>query len=248
MKKMTPQTLAGLSDRTKLVYAGRDPSEQFGFVNTPIYRGSTVIAPTMKELLDRSGRRVEPTEDGLRFYRGARRLLALEEELLDELQEVGSGVLTGRLEIGASTGPAAGVLALLVCELQRRNPALTCALSVFDTESVIEKVSRRELELGVVGAQTRNRSVVFEPFFRDEVVLACPAAHRFAGRTISLDELAGASADRGRGARGSAAGSPRARRHPKRAHQARPAPAPGRRSLGCGEPTPAPRGSSRRSR
>ncbi|MFM6344097.1 MAG: hypothetical protein ACKPFK_02990, partial [Dolichospermum sp.] len=61
MKKMTPQALAGLSDRTKLVYAGRDPSDQFGFVNTPIYRGSTVIAPTMKELLDRSGRYIYGT-------------------------------------------------------------------------------------------------------------------------------------------------------------------------------------------
>lgn len=61
MKKMTPQTLAGLSDRTKLVYAGRDPSEQFGFVNTPIYRGSTVLAPTMEELLNRSNRFVYGT-------------------------------------------------------------------------------------------------------------------------------------------------------------------------------------------
>jgi DNA-binding transcriptional LysR family regulator len=32
---------------------------------------------------------------------------------------------------------------------------------------------------------------VFEPFFRDEVVLAVPAGHRFADRTISLDELRG---------------------------------------------------------
>jgi DNA-binding transcriptional LysR family regulator len=31
--------------------------------------------------------------------------------------------------------------------------------------------------------------VVFEPFFRDEVILACPAGHRFADRTVSLDEL-----------------------------------------------------------
>ncbi len=35
--------------------------------------------------LDRSGRRVEPTEAGLRLYRGAQRLLALEEQLLDEV-------------------------------------------------------------------------------------------------------------------------------------------------------------------
>ena len=143
-----------------------------------------------KQLLDRSGRRVELTEDGTRFYRGARRLLALEEELLDELKDGDQGALSGRLEIGASTGPAGGVLALLLCELQRRNPGLTVALSVFDTDSVIDKVGRRELELGVVGAQTRSRTVVFEPVFRDEVVLACPATHRFAGRTITVDELA----------------------------------------------------------
>jgi DNA-binding transcriptional LysR family regulator len=33
-----------------------------------------------QQLLDRSGRRVEPTEAGLRLYRGAQRLLALEEQ------------------------------------------------------------------------------------------------------------------------------------------------------------------------
>ena len=40
-----------------------------------------------------------------------------------------------------------------------------------------------------MGAARRQRSVVFEPFFRDEVVLAVPPAHPFAGRTVSLDEL-----------------------------------------------------------
>jgi LysR family transcriptional regulator, transcriptional activator of the cysJI operon len=50
-------------------------------------------------------------------------------------------------------------------------------------------VAERELELGVVGAARRHRGVVFEPFFRDEVVLACPPAHRFAGTTIGLDDL-----------------------------------------------------------
>jgi DNA-binding transcriptional LysR family regulator len=31
--------------------------------------------------------------------------------------------------------------------------------------------------------------VRFEPFFSDQVILACPRGHAFAGRTISLDEL-----------------------------------------------------------
>src|SRR5207249_4846817 len=34
-----------------------------------------------------------------------------------------------------------------------------------------------------------HRGVVFEPFFHDEVVLAVPQGHRFAGRTVTLDEL-----------------------------------------------------------
>ena len=37
------------------------------------------------QLLDRSGRRVEPTEAGLRLYRGAQRLLQMEDDLLSEL-------------------------------------------------------------------------------------------------------------------------------------------------------------------
>lgn len=42
--------------RTRLVSAGRRPAEQFGFVNTPIYRGSTVLFPTYADLTARTGR------------------------------------------------------------------------------------------------------------------------------------------------------------------------------------------------
>lgn len=142
-----------------------------------------------RQLLDRSGRRVEPTEAGLRLYRNAQRLLALEEQLLSELEEEGDGALTGRLEIGASSGPGGTVLPMLLCEFQRRHSAVHVALSVSDTQRVVDQVARRELELGVVGAARRHRAVVFEPFFRDEVVLACPPGHPFAGRELTLDDL-----------------------------------------------------------
>src|SRR6059036_1897473 len=58
-----------------------------------------------QQLLDRSGRRVEPTEAGRRLYEGAQRLLALEEHLLDDVAGTGEGELRGTLAIGASTGP-----------------------------------------------------------------------------------------------------------------------------------------------
>ena len=141
------------------------------------------------QLLDRSGRRVEPTEAGLRLYRGAQRLLALEEQILAEIAGEADGDLSGTLAIGASTGPGGIVLAQLLCEFQAANPDLHVALSVFDTQSVVDLVADRSLEIGVVGAARRHRGVTFEPFLRDEVVLACPPGHPFAGREVSLDDL-----------------------------------------------------------
>jgi DNA-binding transcriptional LysR family regulator len=142
-----------------------------------------------QRLLDRSGRRVEPTEAGQRLYRSAQRLLAIEEQLIEEVAGNGDGELKGRLEIGCSTGPGATVLPLLLCQFQEANPGVAISLSVNDTQHVIDLVAERELELGVVGAATRHRGVNFEPFFQDEVVLAVPPDHRFAGKTVDLNAL-----------------------------------------------------------
>jgi DNA-binding transcriptional LysR family regulator len=141
------------------------------------------------QLLDRSGRRVETTESGLKLYRSAQRLLALEEEIVNELAEDATGELAGTFEIGASTGPGGVLLSQILCQFAEVHPALHVALSVFDTQTVVERVADRTLELGVVGAAPRHRGVEYEPFFHDTVILACPPGHAFAGRTITLDDL-----------------------------------------------------------
>jgi DNA-binding transcriptional LysR family regulator len=141
------------------------------------------------QLLDRSGRRVEPTESGLKLYRSAQRLLALEEEIVNELAEEATGALDGTFEIGASTGPGGVVLSQLLCQFAELHPRLHIALSVFDTQTVVDRVADRTLQLGVVGAAPRHRGVEYEPFFKDTVVLACPPGHPFAGRTVTLDDV-----------------------------------------------------------
>ena len=141
------------------------------------------------QLLDRSGRRVEPTEAGHRLYRGAQRLLALEEDIVNEVMSDAERDLSGTLEIGASTGPGGVVLPRLLCEFAKHHAELSIALTVSDTQTIVERVAERTLALGIVGAAPRHRGVEYEPFFRDELVLACPPGHRFAGRRISLEDL-----------------------------------------------------------
>jgi cysteine-S-conjugate beta-lyase len=50
MSKIDQERRKRLRQKTRIVYAGRNPDEQFGFVNTPIYRGSTVLSPTVADL------------------------------------------------------------------------------------------------------------------------------------------------------------------------------------------------------
>src|SRR5512146_1849315 len=68
------------------------------------------------QLLDRSGRRVEPTESGLKLYTAAQRLLQLEDEIVAELAADATGALTGTFAIGASTGPGGVLLSSLLCQ------------------------------------------------------------------------------------------------------------------------------------
>src|SRR4029079_16852350 len=139
---------------------------------------------------DRSGRRVEPPEAGARLYRGAQRLLALEQQVIDDVAAESEGDLAGSLSLGASTGPAAVVVPRLLCEFPRAHPAVRVALEVHDTRMVVELVAERRLELGIVGAAPRHRAVRFEPFRHCEVALVCPPRHRFAGRTVDVHDLA----------------------------------------------------------
>lgn len=70
MKKLARADFDRLREKTRLVLAGRDPEDSYGFVNTPIVRGSTVVYPTMEDFLQRKARysygtKGNPTIDAL---------------------------------------------------------------------------------------------------------------------------------------------------------------------------------------
>lgn len=63
-------SISGHSIETILTHGGRNPDEQFGFVNTPIYRGSTVLFKTLADIEAQQqrylyGRAGNPTTEGV---------------------------------------------------------------------------------------------------------------------------------------------------------------------------------------
>ncbi|MFN8829556.1 MAG: cystathionine beta-lyase [Labrys sp. (in: a-proteobacteria)] len=56
MKKASLDDLSAYGDNTRLVNAGRDPARFDGFVNTPVFHGSTILSPSVKDYLGETGR------------------------------------------------------------------------------------------------------------------------------------------------------------------------------------------------
>ncbi len=143
-----------------------------------------------QRLLDRSGRRVTLTDAGHVVDAHARRMLALEDELLREVAGL-SDHLSGPLVLGSSTGPGELLLPHLLGGFKRENPEVEVSLVVQDTQTVCDRVLDDEIELGVVGAARPHRGLVFTPFVRDELVVICPPDHPLGGkRRMALADLA----------------------------------------------------------
>ena len=88
-----------VKDDTLIVTAGRDPESHYGVVNTPVYRTSTVLFPTVAALEGREGRR------GMTYGRaGTPTTFALEEAM--------AALEGGRGAVVVASGKAAVVLTL----------------------------------------------------------------------------------------------------------------------------------------
>ncbi len=87
-------------ERTRLIHAGRDPTEQHGFLNTPIYRGSTVLFPSTDDL--RHGR--------ARFTYGTRGT-----PTTASLERAWTDISGAACTVLAPSGLAAVTLALMSC-------------------------------------------------------------------------------------------------------------------------------------
>ncbi len=142
-------------------------------------------------LLDRLGRSVAPTPAGELLHRRARDLLARRRELGAELEDF-LGACRGELDVGASTIPGDHLLPAALRGFSERYPEVVVRLHVADSEATARRVGDGSLELGVVGSRFRLQGLEYHPLWPDELVLALPPDHRWAGRPeVPVAELLG---------------------------------------------------------
>jgi len=124
-------------------------------------------------LLERRYRGVDLTEAGKCLLPHARAVLEELELARDELEAM-SGVVTGRLNIAASTTPGQYVLPNLLGQFLRENPEVGVTITVHDTAEVIDIVESGGAHLGMVGAKMRGARATLEELGTDELLLISP--------------------------------------------------------------------------
>jgi DNA-binding transcriptional LysR family regulator len=136
------------------------------------------------ELFEQLGRRIYLTEAGRVLEDYARRILGLAEEARVALDEI-KGMRRGRLALGATTTPGTYILPRALGVYQERYPQVVVTLEIATARRVQEKLTRNELDLGVVGAEGLSPELVAEPLADDELVLVTRPSHPLATAGIA---------------------------------------------------------------
>jgi DNA-binding transcriptional LysR family regulator len=133
------------------------------------------------KLLDRMGRTVTPTKAGELLIQHAQRLLEMKKAACLEMQDF-LGLKQGEISIGGSTIPGEYILPKVVGLFSKEYPRITVALTVADSEEIERRVLDGEFELGVIGRKSSNKNLASDELWKDELVLALPSTHRWAGK------------------------------------------------------------------
>ncbi|MBR9985390.1 MAG: LysR family transcriptional regulator [Desulfosarcina sp.] len=129
-------------------------------------------------LIDRLSKEALPTQAGRLLYRYAKRMIALRDEADSAMAEF-MGQVKGSLTLGGSTIPGAFVLPAIIGAFTARFPEVNINLTIADTRQVIEAILCGDLEMGVVGAVSTNKSILQTHLVEDEMCLVVATDHRW---------------------------------------------------------------------
>ena len=139
-----------------------------------------------QQLFDRLGKRLRLNEQG-------RLLLPKAVELLDRAQEIEAllkgerGV--GNLRVGATLTIGNYLAPLIAADFLQRHPDSHVQLQVHNTASIVDLVSRHEIDLGLLEGRVLEPEVEVAPWVEDELAVFCAPSHPFARREVRIEEL-----------------------------------------------------------
>ena len=177
------------------VFASVFKNRSFSKASEELYLTQPTISDHIKaleeefdcRLFDRLGRTIVPTKEAEVLYTHVLEVI----EKANALKEVVGKTkkdIKGELIIGASTIPGTYLLPSIMAEFQRKCPSVSFQILISDSKGIIDRISKHELLLGIVGAKLGNERIHYIPFVEDELV-SVSSPFLVKQNKISLKEL-----------------------------------------------------------
>ena len=140
-------------------------------------------------LFERSHGKIALTPTGRLVMSYAERILGLSEEMETRVAEL-DGAIGGPLLLGASTTIAEFILPRILGEFKAAYPQVHAHLRVGNSEMIENRVAEHALDVGLIESPSHLAGLESVVCCEDELVVICPADHRFAGAAaVSPPEL-----------------------------------------------------------
>ncbi len=126
-------------------------------------------------LIERVGRRAQPSAAGVELLAHARRILgecAAAEEAMAPFRQ---GAV-GRVRIGSGGTASIHLLPGAIAAAKKRMPGLEIVVRVGNTDEMVRDLETNALDIAVVTLPASGRSIEIEPFYADELVAVGPKA------------------------------------------------------------------------
>ncbi len=140
-------------------------------------------------LFDRTHNRISLTETGERVFGYSDRIIALYNEMDNEVRKL-TGDVIGVLVVGASTTIAEYRIPALLGTFQRRYPDVKLRLKVSNTVGIVHMVENNEIDVGIVEAPVQNKNLALRVCWEDQLKVVCPPTHELARQeSVAVENL-----------------------------------------------------------
>lgn len=129
------------------------------------------------QLLIRTTKDVTPTDAGKKLYTYAKQMLQIQNTILEEFH-VKSEDEKNVITLGASSIPEQYILPEILPKYLKKNKN-EFKIGQGDSFEIINQVVNKEIEIGLVGTQIETSNCIFEPFYKDKLVVITPVNQKY---------------------------------------------------------------------
>ena len=141
------------------------------------------------KLFERNGTRIRLAPAGKRLLQHTETLFAVYRNLEFDMSSLTQGH-SGRLILGGSMTAAPYIIPPILAEFHSRYGEVQVSLVSGNTQQIEQALEREEIDLGIVEGHSRNPSIRYTEFIKDEIVLVANSTHPMARRqSIRPEEL-----------------------------------------------------------